>query len=57
MVVFAAGNDSIKGLGIPGKKIPSAIRVGAVDKTGKVCRSSSRGSELDVVAPGENLLV
>lgn len=57
VVVFAAGNDSIKGLGIPGKKIPSAIRVGAVDKTGKVCRSSSRGSELDVVAPGENLLV
>ncbi len=54
-VVIAAGNHNVQGVSIPGC-ISSAITVGAVDNLDNIAYFSARGSALDVVAPGVNLV-
>lgn len=57
VVVFAAGNDGNNGVACPGKDVSRAIRVGATDRNGNICDFSARGPEVDVVAPGKEILV
>ncbi|MBI4218239.1 MAG: S8 family serine peptidase, partial [Elusimicrobia bacterium] len=54
-VVASAGNEGIYGVGYPAR-YPEVIAVGAIAHTGKIAGFSSRGPEVDVVAPGENIL-
>ncbi len=52
LVVAAAGNTGNKGVQFPAA-YDNVIAVGSVDKKGEVVKSSARGKELDLVAPGE----
>jgi subtilisin family serine protease len=52
-VICAAGNDG--GPVCYPAAFPETVGVGAVDKTGALCEFSCRGSEVDVVAPGEDI--
>jgi len=54
VVSASAGNDGKEGMGSPGCA-SQAIAVGAVDKSGHVPYWSSRGSEMDILAPGVNI--
>lgn len=54
-VVASAGNSGYSGMTSPGCA-SGAIAVGAVDKEGIVPLWSSKGSELDIVAPGVDIL-
>jgi subtilisin family serine protease len=54
IVVVSAGNSGTSGLTSPGCA-SKAIAVGAVDKDGIVADFSSRGNELDLVAPGVSI--
>lgn len=51
---ISAGNDGKKGMASPGCA-SQAIAVGAIDKSGYVSWWSSRGSEMDILAPGVNV--
>ena len=52
LLVFAAGNQGLKGgISFPAT-MDEVLAVGATDKFDQVCLYSSRGVELDVVAPG-----
>lgn len=55
VVVCAAGNDGQGGVNWPGAH-PGVITVGAYDKAFKVAPFSSRGPEVDVSAPGVDIL-
>jgi subtilisin family serine protease len=52
-VVCAAGNDG--GPVCYPAAFPETVAVGAVDRTGALCEFSCRGTEVDVVAPGEDI--
>lgn len=58
-VICAAGNDGSRG-NIDTVNFPArwgfTVAVGAVDNQGKVCSFSSRGSEVDIVAPGQDIM-
>lgn len=53
IVVCAAGNDG-GAVDYPAA-FPETIAVGAVDREGKVCEFSSRGKEITVAAPGQDI--
>ncbi|MCL2338097.1 MAG: S8 family serine peptidase [Firmicutes bacterium] len=59
-IVAAAGNNGDGGDGVDTMnypaKYPEVISVGAIDGSEQVAAYSSRGSELDVVAPGSYIL-
>lgn len=55
-IVCAAGNDGpVGGVNYPAR-LDDTIAVGAVDRTGRICDFSSRGDEVDVCAPGQDVL-
>lgn len=56
-VICAAGNDgpSMGTVGYPGG-YKETIAVGAIDRRKRVARFSSRGDQVDVVAPGDQIL-
>lgn len=51
IVIVAAGNSGFKGITEPACS-SKAIAVGAIDKNSNVAGFSSKGSELDILAPG-----
>ncbi len=53
--ICAAGNEGRNGLSYPGRD-PRSITIGAIDQTHKIAGFSSVGKEVDVVAPGVELL-
>lgn len=53
IVVSAAGNDG-GSVNYPAA-FPEVIAVGAVDRSGNVCEFSSRGKEIQVAAPGQDI--
>jgi len=55
VLVCAAGNDGIQGVNYPARW-EECISVGSVDKRGEVSDFSSRGKEVDLCAPGEDIL-
>jgi subtilisin family serine protease len=55
-VVCAAGNDGRPNSVNYPARWDETVAVGAVDKDGKLARFSSQGEELDICAPGENVL-
>ncbi len=60
MVIAAAGNDGPRAGGrstvnYPAR-LPPCLAVGAVDRQGKVADFSSRGPEVDIAAPGVDML-
>ncbi|MBN2042355.1 MAG: S8 family peptidase [Candidatus Aenigmarchaeota archaeon] len=55
IVVVAAGNDGYAGMNAPGCA-SKAISVGAIDDNKNVPLWSSKGTELDIVAPGVNII-
>ncbi|MEX2140780.1 MAG: S8 family peptidase [Pirellulales bacterium] len=55
-VVCAAGNDGRPNSVNYPARWEETVAVGAVDKDGKLARFSSQGEELDICAPGENVL-
>jgi subtilisin family serine protease len=54
-VVAAVGNEGASSLGVPAA-YPHVIAVGATDQSGAGAPFSNRGSGLDLVAPGENIV-
>lgn len=54
VVCFAAGNKKV--IDYPGYCNPDIIVVGAIDSQGQVTSFSGRGKELDVVAPGNEII-
>nr|WP_244363540.1 S8 family serine peptidase [Thermus brockianus] len=56
VLVAAAGNDGIDGIRYPARS-PSVIAVGSVNQDKEKSRFSNCGEELDLVAPGEMVLV
>lgn len=54
-VVAAVGNEGTSSLGVPAA-YPHVIAVGATDQSGAAASFSNRGSGLDLVAPGENIV-
>lgn len=56
-VIVAAGNEgpSLDTVGYPAK-FPEMIAVGSVDRQKKVSNFSSRGRQVDIVAPGDQIL-
>jgi subtilisin family serine protease len=54
-VVAAVGNEGASTLGVPAA-YPHVIAVGATDQFGAGASFSNRGSGLDLVAPGENIV-
>ncbi|MCK4365538.1 MAG: S8 family serine peptidase [Thermoplasmatales archaeon] len=55
LIVAAAGNDGLSKLCYPAR-FGSVISVGAVDENLNLCSWSNHGSNLDVVAPGNNII-
>jgi subtilisin family serine protease len=56
LVICAAGNDGRQaGVNFPGR-LASTVAVAAVDRHGRVAAFSSRGPEVDIAAPGEDVL-
>lgn len=55
LLVAAAGNDGIPRVGYPAR-FDSVIAVGAVDKNLNLCSWSNYGPDVDLVAPGENII-
>ena len=55
VVVFASGNN-YGPVSYPAKSLPGILTVGSINKYGYKSNFSSYGDELDVVAPGENIL-
>jgi hypothetical protein len=56
VVVSGAGNDGVVGVGYPSSDVNS-LSVGAVRPDGEVSDFSQRGRLLDVVAPGEDVVL
>jgi len=54
-IVTAAGNDGHRGISLPAI-YPETIAVGAVDRYGDRASFSNQGSELDLTAPGVDVL-
>jgi subtilisin family serine protease len=56
VVVFASGNfnQDFSGVAFPAN-VPGVITVGAIDNDGNIWNYSSRGSEMDLVAPSGNV--
>lgn len=55
-VICAAGNTGKpNSIDFPGK-LPQVVTVGAIDRAGRLARFSSRGPELDICAPGTEVL-
>lgn len=54
-VICAAGNSGGGGVNFPAR-LETTIAVGAVDRYGRVAEFSSRGDEVDVCAPGQDVL-
>jgi subtilisin family serine protease len=55
-VVCAAGNDGrANSVNYPAR-LADVVAVGAVDRHGKLCEFSSRGDEVDVCGPGQDVL-
>ena len=55
VIVASAGNEGCGVITYPGK-LASTISVGAVDKTKELTSFSSFGSQLDLVAPGKDII-
>jgi subtilisin family serine protease len=55
-VICAAGNDGRPDSVNYPARWPFTIAVGAVDRQGRLSRFSSQGTELDICAPGEDVL-
>lgn len=55
LIVAAAGNDGLSRLCYPAR-FESVISVGAVDEKLELCSWSNHGPDLDVVAPGNNII-
>lgn len=55
-VICAAGNDGRDNSVNYPAKWPEAIAVGAVDKHGRLTDFTSRGPEIDILAPGQDML-
>lgn len=55
-VICAAGNEGRPNSVDFPARLPSVVAVGAVDRHGRVAPFSSRGDEVDVCAPGEDVL-
>lgn len=55
IVVAAAGNSGPGTINYPGA-YPEVISVGAIDATGRIANFSSQNREVDVAAPGVNIL-
>lgn len=56
IIVKSAGNDSTKGVSFPGNYRPEVLTVGSISQQGIIAPSSSIGDEVDVCAPGVNIL-
>jgi len=59
LIVAASGNESVAGLPAPvdfPAAFPTVIAVGAIDSTSTIADFSNQGVELDLVAPGVNVL-
>lgn len=54
IMVFAAGNVGLDGVGYPAKYV-NAVAVGATDDLDQIADFSSVGPEVDIVAPGVNI--
>jgi subtilisin family serine protease len=57
VVVFAAGNEHRSTCSYPASYNPDLLVVGSVDITGELDNKSNWGPELDIVAPGDNIMV
>ncbi len=55
-VICAAGNSGRPNSVDYPAKLPETVAVGAVDRHGRVARFSSQGDEVDICAPGEDVL-
>lgn len=55
-VICAAGNDGRDNSVNYPARFPESIAVAAVDRHGRVARFSSRGPEVDIAAPGQDIL-
>ena len=55
LIVAAAGNDGLSKVCIPAR-FESVISVGAVDENLKLCSWSNHGPDLDLVAPGNDII-
>lgn len=56
VLVFSVGNHNNREISYPAKLDPRIIAVGAIDITGKVWEYSAKGNELDLVAPGVDVV-
>lgn len=56
VVVFAAGNDGINSVSYPANCNDMILAVGAIDNTGARASFSNYGTNLDLVAPGVDIL-
>ena len=56
VVVFASGNDGLDHCACPGNSNNDILVVGAISKNNGVCEFSNYGEDLDVVAPGDDIL-
>lgn len=56
IVVFASGNENLNFAGVtfPGN-VPGVLTIGAIDNDGNIWNYSSRGPEMDLVAPSGNI--
>lgn len=55
IIVFATGNDN-SGVGYPANINPDILAIGSITSTGSRSSFSNYGTQLDVVAPGSNIL-
>lgn len=55
-IVCAAGNDGRPNSVNYPARFDDTVAVGAVDRAGRLCEFSSRGEEVDVCAPGQDVL-
>lgn len=55
-IICAAGNDGRPNSVNYPAKFDDTVAVGAVDRAGRVCDFSSRGEEIDLCAPGQDVL-
>lgn len=56
VITFSSGNDSMNTIGYPANCNDTILAVGAIDNTGTRSSFSNYGTELDLVAPGVNIL-
>lgn len=57
VVVFASGNDNLNSCSYPANYNPDLLVVGSIQKNGKRASYSNYGPELDVVAPGDTVMI